>query len=210
MGIYTKSDNTELSNTIAKVLSKRELLEDSTVDSFFKSDTEGHVDKLNSTETVYVESKPTPDVDNTTLFKEIETIATSNVMSKKQNLIFFSSIKGNATFNIDKSVFIPNKVVMLSNKTFYSKYMLQLESMIFNNKDNLGVENLFSFIYLMDYIVKDRYPVLITTGKFKRLLPTIVKVLNDFFNKHYSAVNGIYTMFKGVSEIPKGGNNART
>ena len=63
-------------------------------------------------------------------------------------------------------------------------------------------EKLFNLIYLMDLIKTDKYPIVISTGKYRQTLPKLINGLNQFFNKNYSTIASILTMFNGMGSLP--------
>jgi len=137
---------------------------------------------------------------NDQLFKNIKDIFTSPE-AKPKTKNFFTQGKGVTAFNIDNSIFSPTPVTCLAGKRFEDKYVQQLESYIFNNKDELDPDKLIALIYIVGIVHKGHTPITIVTGKYRHLLPKIIAGLNKYFAKNYSTLFSIYTMFNGMSTI---------
>ena len=111
--------------------------------------------------------------------KEIFENNNNNTTSNKKDKIYFTTNKGSVDFNIENSILFPN---------------------IYNHKEELDINNLFTIIYIFSFINKNHYPIRIVTNSQKRLLSKICNALNYFFNKNYFVIHGIYTMFNSIKD----------
>lgn len=136
-------------------------------------------------------------VNNDKLFNDIKDIFT-NPATKVKYKVFFSINSGKLNINIDNTIFAPNSIVCLSGKSFNKKYMEQLESYIFNNKDELDQDKVYFIIYIFSFINKKLTPIKITSNKYFSKISTIVSILNKFFNDNYSIIFSMYTMFNSL------------
>jgi hypothetical protein len=134
------------------------------------------------------------------MFKNIKDIfsAESKTPTVKR---YFTHGKGAVIFSVDGTIFEPTSVVCLAGKRFEEKYTKQIESFIFNDKEELDPDKLINLIFLVDFIKNDRVPITITTGRYKRLLPKIIASLNNFFIKNHSTLLSIHAMFSGMTSI---------
>ena len=115
-----------------------------------------------------------------------------------QPKIYFVEGKSKFHFGIDKTNLEPTAIVRLAGKNFEAKYLAQLESYLYNSKDELDPEKLMMFIYLVSFIEKDHFPIKIVTGRHRIQLPKIIKTLNIFFNKNWTVLSGIAKMFNAM------------
>lgn len=172
--LYTKEDSVNLSNKI--------------------EETTFRANKNNST----INKQQTTKLDNDELYNNIKDIFEKDSVVKRNN-IYFTSGKGKRIFNIDDTIFAPTPIVLLSSKNFEEMYMKQLESFIYNDKDSIDPDKLFMIIYIFNYINKKQYPITITSSKTNKLRDKIIKVMNTYFNKNYSIISSISTMFSSLS-----------
>lgn len=141
-------------------------------------------------------------VNNNDLYESIKRVFNEGQSVKREEK-YFTPFSSKYIYNIDNTIFSPNTLVMLSGKRFDEKYLKQLESIIFTDKEELNTDQLFSLVYLFSFINKKQYPIKITSSKFIRMLPNVVNGLNFFFNKNYSVVYSIYTMFTSIKDTEK-------
>lgn len=133
------------------------------------------------------------------MFSNLKDMFANNKTPTAKKETFFVVGKGKIQFGIDNTIFAPSAVVRLSTKSFEEKYLAQLESYIYNNQEDLDPEKLFAIIFLVGFIREGKFPIKLVTGRHRMQLPKIVAVMNKFFNKNYSVVMGIYTMFNGMT-----------
>lgn len=137
----------------------------------------------------------------TNMFNNIKDIFANENNESKKFTNFFTTGKGKVKYSLDGTVFSPETIVLLAGKRFEERYVKQLEKFIFTDKEELDPDRLIHLIFLVDFIKKGNYPIGITTGKHKHLLPKMVKALDTFFNKNYSVLSSIHVMFTGMSNI---------
>lgn len=133
------------------------------------------------------------------MFGNIRDMFEKPTVTKRAFETFFVSHNTKVHFGIDRTIFEPSAIVRLSGKSFEKKYLEQLESYIYNSKDELDPEKLFAFIYLVDVIKKGQFPIKLVSGKHRIQLPKIIATFNTFFNKNYTVLTGISTMFNGMT-----------
>jgi hypothetical protein len=118
----------------------------------------------------------------------------------ERNTVYFTSTRGKFEFNIDNTIFSPSKLTLLQIKKFEDIYLKQLENYIYTSKEEIDPDKLFPILYLFSQLNKNNYPVRIVTSNFNKLLPKICNILNKFYNKNYSVVMSIYTMFNSFKD----------
>jgi len=198
--LYSGEDTKELEEVILTIGKNKESIEEPVFDLDDNIDTKTHIEENNSLQSVSDTSMKLS-ANNNSLFNDIKNIVTNNTKVEKVIKNNFTSGKGVTSFNIDSSCFRPSKVTLLAGKNFESKYQEQLESMLYNSKEDLETDNLFTVIYLADFIKKNYSPITIKSSNFKRNIPIIVRCMNNFYNKNLTVINGIHTMFNGMSSI---------
>lgn len=156
-------------------------------------------------ETPVVESpSPVTVVNNDELFNNIKNIFSEGERIKK-NTSYFTMGKGKSSFNIDDSIFAPSKLLQLQPKKFEELYLKQLESFVYSSREEIDTSKLFPIIYLFSQINKNNYPIRIVTSNHNRLLSKVCNILNSFFNKNYSVIYSIYTMFNSIKDTEEEG-----
>jgi len=186
--LYSKEDNEQFNSFIdfaKKVETPKSLIEHSS---------EAPDNNLNTEDKEIVN-----EVDNK-IFDNIKDIFLNE--SKTSELgVLFTTGKGKTSINIDSTIFAPTPLTILFGKRFELEYTRQLENLIFTDKE-LNSDNLMYLIYIMDFIIKGKYPISVKSGKYKYLNGKMVSVLNMFFKKNYTVISSIYTMFAGISNLP--------
>lgn len=151
-----------------------------------------------------------PSQNNNELYDNIKKIFSEGEKVKKDN-IYFTISKGMVDFKIDGTIFSPSKLSLLQPKKFEEIFIKQLESFIYNSKEEIDTSKLFPIIYLFSHINKNNYPIKIVTSGYNKLTPKICNVLNTFFNKNYSVIYSIYTMMNSIKDTEEeGGINHNT
>lgn len=141
---------------------------------------------------------------STQMFSDIKDIFTKNAPKAPERAgTFFVLGKSKVQFSIDRSIFEPNAVTRLSGKRFEEKYLAQLESYIFNKQEDLDPNKLFGLIYLAGFIREGHFPIKIVSAQHHKQMSKIEKVMNLYFNKNYSVIMGIATMFNGMTSMPQ-------
>jgi len=149
-------------------------------------------------------------IENTIFEKIKETFIKENVnMNTSINKKYFSCKNAKYTFMIEKTILAPNASILISFSNFEEKYLNQLESYIFTNKEDINVEKLIVLCYLFSFINRNMIPICIKSNQYKKLLPKIIYTLNQFYNKNYSIIKSIYIMFNSLKDTKKeaGENN---
>lgn len=139
----------------------------------------------------------------TKMFNNIKDMFTNDVKKEQKTETYFTGKNTKFHFEIDRTIFEPSPVVRLSPKQFEKNYLQQLESYIYNTKDELDPEKLFALIYLVGYLKEGHFPIKLVSGKHRIQLPKIINTMNLFFNKNKSVIFGIATMFNGMTQMPQ-------
>ena len=163
------------------------------------------VDGELTVETPIVESlSPVTVVNNDELYDSIKKIFNEGENIKKES-VYFNAFKGVHKFDLDGTIFQPSSIVLLQPRRFEELYLKQLESFVYSNKEEVDTSKLFPIIYLFSMINKNNYPIRIVTGNYSKLLPKVCNILNSFFNKNYSVIYSIYTMFNTIKDTEEEG-----
>lgn len=157
--------------------------------------------EVTSSETMEIPSDNS--VANKELFDDIKEIVQGNKEVKRVERKYFTISKSSLSYDIDDSPLEPSKLVMFNTRKLEDLYYEQLEGIIYTKSDTINPNNLVPILLLMDYAVKSNSPVTLKTNKYRRLLPRLIPVLNKFFNKNYSVLFSIYTMFNSYVDTEK-------
>lgn len=95
------------------------------------------------------------------------------------------------TFSLDKTPLQPNSTTMLAHGMFESTYLKQLEKLIYNDMDKLDTDALMTLTSLSDIVEHTHRPIRLMSQAFRKKLPTICKVLNEFYANNRSVIRGI-------------------
>lgn len=139
-------------------------------------------------------------VNNDDIYEGIKKIFNENQKVERDSIYFIMSKDCKFKYNIDNTIFSPNKLSLLQPRKFEEVYLQQLESYIFTSKEEIDTSKLFAIIYLFSHLNKNNYPVRIVTSNYIKLLPKVCKILNTFFNKNYNVIYSIYTMFNSIKD----------
>jgi len=138
-------------------------------------------------------------LDNDQLYSNIKNIFTQDKVIERKE-VYFTPAKGVFEFNIDGSIFMPSRTILLQPKKLEALYLKELESIIYNSKEALDVDKLLPLIILFSHINKNNYPVRIVSGSYRKLLPKVCSVLNYFLNKNFAVIRSIYESFNSVKD----------
>ena len=148
---------------------------------------------------------------NDQLFENIKGIFAEEKLIVR-NDTYFTPTKGVIELNIDGSIFMPSRAILLQPRKFEELYLKELESIIYNSKEQLDTDKLLPLIILFSHINKKNYPVRIVSGNYRKLLSKVCSVLNNFLNKNYTVIRSIYESFNSIKDseeerrsIPIGG-----
>ena len=160
------------------------------------------LDKLNSEVTSISDLKPCKSnvITEDVIFEKIKESFLKEGVNNDINKTFFGCKDAKYTFMIEKTILAPNASILISSRNFEEKYLNQLESYIFTNKENIDIEKLTVLCYLFSYINKNMLPICVKSNQYKRLLPKITYTLNKFYNKNYSVIKSIYIMFNSLKD----------
>lgn len=112
----------------------------------------------------------------------------------------FSEKKGKVIFDIGGTVLEPSRLTMIGKGSFVSRYVKQLESLIFTESSDINPDNLIPLIMLYQASNNGTKTIRIVSGKNKTLLKSIVEGLNIFYKEQHSVLSGMFTMFKNTTE----------
>ena len=118
--------------------------------------------------------------------------------TKPPYTIYFVASKSKYEFDVDGTIFEPNKIPFVNKTNLASKLQQQLEGHIYTTKDNIDENKLLIIMHIFNLINKGNFPIQVRSAKFRKLIPEIVKALNSFFNKNYSTLYSMYLMFNGI------------
>jgi len=149
--------------------------------------------------TVPLEQPLSEPLSNDQLYSNIKNIfAQEQVIERKD--VYFTPAKGVFEFNIDGSIFMPSRTILLQPRKLEELYLKELESIIYNSKEDLDVDKLLPLIILFSHINKNNYPVRIVSGNYRKLLPKVCSVLNYFLNKNFAVIRSIYESFNSMKD----------
>ena len=131
---------------------------------------------------------------NDQMFNNIKNIFAEEKLVTR-NDVYFTPSKGVMEFKLDGTIFMPSAAILLQPRKFEELYLKELESIIYNSKEQLDTDKLLPLIILFSYINKKNYPVRIVSGNYRKLLSKVCGVLNNFLNKNYTVIRSIYSMF---------------
>lgn len=136
---------------------------------------------------------------NDELYSNIKNIFTQDKVIERKD-VYFTPAKGVFEFNIDGSIFMPSRTILLQPRKLEELYLKELESIIYNSKEALDVDKLLPLIILFSHINKNNYPVRIVSGNYRKLLPKVCSVLNYFLNKNFAVIRSIYESFNSMKD----------
>lgn len=138
-------------------------------------------------------------IGNDELFENIKTIFAEEKLVVR-NEVYFTPTKGVMEFKLDGTIFMPSNTTLLQPRKFEELYLKELESIIYNSKEQLDTDKLLPLIILFSYINKKNYPVRIVSGNYRKLLSKVCSVLNNFLNKNYTVIRSIYESFNSIKD----------
>ena len=139
------------------------------------------------------------EVKNDQLFDNIKNIFAEEKLVVR-NDVYFTPSKGAMEFKLDGTIFMPSASILLQPRKFEELYLKELESIIYNSKEQLDTDKLLPLIILFSYINKKNYPIRIVSGNYRKLLPTVCKTLNYFLNKNFTVIRSIYETFNSIKD----------
>lgn len=145
---------------------------------------------------------------NDQLFENIKGIFAEERLIVR-NDTYFTPTKGVIELNIDGSIFMPSRAILLQPRKFEELYLKELESIIYNSKEQLDTDKLLPLIILFSHINKKNYPIRIVSGNYRKLLSKVCSVLNNFLNKNYTVIRSIYESFNSIKDTEEEQNNVR-
>jgi len=138
-------------------------------------------------------------LDNSQMFENIKNIfSQEQVITRKD--VYFVLGKGVFEFSLDSTIFMPSKSILLQSKKLEDLYLKELESIIYNSKEQLDIDKLLPLIILFSHINKKRYPIRLVSSNYRKLLPRMCSTLNYFLNKNYAVIRGIYETFNSIKD----------
>lgn len=138
-------------------------------------------------------------VNNDQLFDNIKNIFTEEKLVVR-NDVYFTPSKGVMEFKLDGTIFMPSPSILLQPRKFEELYLKELESIIYNSKEQLDTDKLLPLIILFSHINKKNYPLRIVSGNYRKLLSKVCSVLNNFLNKNYTVIRSIYESFNSIKD----------
>jgi hypothetical protein len=94
-------------------------------------------------------------------------------------------------FSIDKTPLVPNPATLLSVGQFEHAYLKQLESLIYNDMECLDSGTLMTITSLSDIVKATHRPIRLMSQAYRKKLPTLCKVLNQFYAENHKVIRGI-------------------
>lgn len=138
-------------------------------------------------------------INNNQLFDNIKNIFAEEKLVVR-NDVYFTPSKGVTEFKLDGTIFMPSPSILLQPRKFEELYLKELESIIYNSKEQLDTDKLLPLIILFSYINKKNYPIRIVSGNYRKLLSKVCSVLNIFLNKNYTVIRSIYESFNSIKD----------
>lgn len=138
-------------------------------------------------------------ISNNQLFDNIKNIFAEEKLVVR-NDVYFTPSKGAMEFKLDGTIFMPSPSTLLQPRKFEELYLKELESIIYNSKEQLDTDKLLPLIILFSHINKKNYPVRIVSGNYRKLLSKVCSVLNKFLNKNYTVIRSIYESFNSIKD----------
>lgn len=136
---------------------------------------------------------------NNKLFENIKTVFEQEQVIVHKD-IYFTPSKGVFDLQLDGTVFMPSRAILLQPKKLEELYLKELESIIYNSKEQLDTDKLLPLIILFSHINKKNYPIRIVSGNYRKLLPKVCNILNYFLNKNYTVIRSIYESFNSIKD----------
>lgn len=130
---------------------------------------------------------------------ELNNIYVPEIISKKDK-VYFVQNKGKVKFNINNTIFFPSNSTLLLMLNFTNAYLKQLESVLYNSREDIDTTGILEILMLYKYINKGKYPINIIVPGYIKLSSKICYTLNKFFNRNLSVINSIYTSFNSIIE----------
>lgn len=94
-------------------------------------------------------------------------------------------------FSLDKTPLAPHPTTLLSVGQFESTYLKQLESLIYNDQDRLDDDALRTIAAISDIVASTHRPIRLMSQAYRKKLPTLCKVLNQFYITHNEVIRSI-------------------
>lgn len=94
-------------------------------------------------------------------------------------------------YSIDKTPLAPNPNTLLSVGQFERIYLHQLESLIYNDMERLDTGALMVITSLSDIVKATNRPIRLMSQAYRKKLPTLCKVLNQFYAENHKVIRGI-------------------
>ena len=94
-------------------------------------------------------------------------------------------------YSIDKTPLAPNPTTLLSAGQFEHTYLKQLESLIYNDMERLDSGVLMTITSLSDIVKATNRPIRLMSQAYRKKLPTLCKVLNQFYVENHKVIRGI-------------------
>lgn len=94
-------------------------------------------------------------------------------------------------YSIDKTPLAPNPNTLLSVGQFERIYLHQLESLIYNDMERLDTGALMVITSLSDIVKATNRPIRLMSQAYRKKLPTLCKVLNQFYAENHKIIRGI-------------------
>lgn len=148
---------------------------------------------------VQVEPVIAQSLGNDELFSNIKNVFAQEKLIER-NDVYFTPAKGVFELTIDGTIFMPSRTILLQPKKIEDLYLKELESIIYNSKEELDTDKLLPLIILFSHINKKNYPIRIVSGNYRKLLPKVCNVLNYFLNKNYAVIRSIYESFNSMKD----------
>lgn len=115
----------------------------------------------------------------------------------------FTTGKTKNIFDITHTSLSPLRTT-LTGGNFKAKYKAQIENIVFSQSSVIDPEDIFALLVLVEMVKEGKYPIKLKGDGFKRLLPSITDVLDNFIRNNKPVLIGVLNMFKGTTELPSG------
>lgn len=112
----------------------------------------------------------------------------------EKKVYFTCTSKKGTHIKIEDTELGPSKLSLLSGKKFEESYMKELKSLLYSSEENVKVDKLIALMHIYNISISTTKPIIITGLAYKKLLPKICNVLNQFFNKNIVIIGTICKM----------------
>lgn len=106
---------------------------------------------------------------------------------------FFTTGKVNAgKYMLDNGPLSPSRLAHLSGTKFEARYRQELDAILYNDLEQLDHVKLETITQLYAVVINTHRPIGLMSQGFRKKLPTICQVLNQFYHDNLTVISGIH------------------